>query len=218
MANKLWTVCIFILVVEIAERLCYYSISGSQRNFLTDFPTSYGQGEAGAINSVFTMLSYLSCFLGGYLADQWLGRYKTILIFASCYFGGTVMVAASSTPNAINIPVYLAGCLFFISLGTGAIKPNVMTFGAAQYDETDPIERAQQKTFFSYFYLMINVGAGISFGFLINITTSEATSTSLGWGFFKVYCIAAAAMGLAVLAFLPAHAGTKRSHPQCTNQ
>lgn len=213
MANKLWTVCIFILVVEIAERLCYYSISGSQRNFLTDPPTNMNQGEATAINSVFTMLSYLSCFLGGYLADQWLGRYKTILIFASCYFGGTVMVAASSTPHAINIPVYLAGCLFFISLGTGAIKPNVMTFGAAQYDESDPIERQQQKTFFSYFYLMINVGAGVSFGFLLNITTSEATEESLGWGFFKVYVIAAIAMGVAVLAFLAGTCQYKKEPP-----
>lgn len=213
MANKLWTVCIFILVVEVAERLCYYSISGSQRNFLTGPPTGDSQGQAGAINSVFTMLSYLSCFLGGYLADQWLGRYKTILIFASCYFLGTVMVAASSTPDNVNIPVYLAGCLFFISLGTGAIKPNVMTFGAAQYDETDPIERAQQKTFFSYFYLMINVGAGVSFGFLVNMTTAEATHESLGWGFFKVYCIAAAAMGFAVLSFVAGTCRYKKEPP-----
>lgn len=213
MANKLWTVCIFILVVEIAERLCYYSISGTQRNFLTDYPTVMDQGAAGAINSVFTMLSYLSCFLGGYLADQWLGRYKTILIFASCYFGGTVMVAASSTPDAVNIPIYLAGCLFFISLGTGAIKPNVMTFGASQYDESDPVERAQQKTFFSYFYLMINVGAGITFGFLVNIATSDVTPTSLGWGFFKVYVIAAVAMGLAVLSFLAGTCRYKKEPP-----
>jgi len=54
---------------------------------------------------------------------------------------------------------------------------------------------------------MINVGAGISFGFLVNITTAEATSTFLGWGFFKCYVIAAIAMGLAVLSFL---AGTYR--------
>lgn len=213
MTNKLWTVCIFILVVEVAERLCYYSISGTQRNFLTNYPTNMDAGEAGAINSVFTMLSYLSCFLGGYLADQWLGRYKTILIFASVYFGGTVLVAVSATPNAVNIPVYLAGCLFFISLGTGAIKPNVMTFGAAQYDESDPIERVQQKTFFSYFYLMINVGAGISFGFLVNISTSESTPTFLGWGFFKCYCIAAGAMGVAVLAFLAGTCRYKKEPP-----
>lgn len=223
MANKLWTVCIFILVVEVAERLCYYSISGSQRNFLTDVPKAESQGQAGAINSVFTMLSYLSCFLGGYLADQWLGRYKTILIFATCYFVGTVMVAIAANPNVVHwdgaIPMYLAGCLVFISIGTGAIKPNVMTFGASQYDESDPIERSQQKTFFSYFYLMINVGAGVSFGFLVNISTKDVTRsgdppvTDMGSGFFTCYVIAAGAMGFAVLSFLAGTCRYKKEPP-----
>jgi len=225
MANKLWTVCIFILVVEIAERLCYYSISGSQRNFLEDVTLNPMQnGQAASINSVFTMLSYLSCFLGGYLADQWLGRYKTILIFATCYFLGAVMVAISATQDAVAqpwaIPLYLAGCLVFISIGTGAIKPNVMTFGAAQYDETDPVERAQQKTFFSYFYLMINVGAGVSYGFLVSLATagsnapnSDGIGGHYGKGFFKCYVIAAAAMGFAVLCFLAGTCRYKKEPP-----
>ena len=35
------------------------------------------------------MTSYVTWFLGGYLADNWLGRFKTILIFATLYFVGT---------------------------------------------------------------------------------------------------------------------------------
>lgn len=181
------------------------------------------QGQAGAINSVFTMLSYLSCFLGGYLADQWLGRYKTILIFATCYFVGTVMVAIAAQPDVLNLPIYLAGCLVFISIGTGAIKPNVMTFGAAQYDESDPIERAEQKTFFSYFYMMINVGAGVSFGFLVNLTTAAIVPAQpdhnpplpayIGNGFFTCYVIAAACMGFAVLSFLAGTCRYKKEPP-----
>jgi dipeptide/tripeptide permease len=60
---------------------------------------------------------------------------------------------------------------------------------------------------------MINVGAGVSFGFLVNITTSEATSTFLGWGFFKCYVIAAAAMGIAVLSFLAGTCRYKKEPP-----
>lgn len=125
------------------------------------------------------------------------------------------MVAISSQPDGVSIPVYLAGCLVFISIGTGAIKPNVMTFGASQYDESDPIERVEQKTFFSYFYLMINVGAGVSFGFLVNIATSEVdpATDSIGWGFFKCYCIAAGCMGFAVLAFLAGTCRYKKEPP-----
>jgi len=135
------------------------------------------------------------------------------------------MVAISATEEAVKqpwaIPLYLAGCLVFISIGTGAIKPNVMTFGAAQYDENDPVERAQQKTFFSYFYLMINIGAGVSYGFLVSLATSGSKAAKPGFpdsgvysnGFFECYVIAALAMGFAVLCFLAGTCRYKKEPP-----
>lgn len=44
--NKLFGVCSFILVVEMCERLCYYTLQGSQRNFLED------AGGKGAVESI----------------------------------------------------------------------------------------------------------------------------------------------------------------------
>merc|ERR1719454_531034 len=82
-----------------------------------------------------------------------------------------------------------------------------MNFGADQYDANDPVELAQQKSFFSYFYLTINIGCVGAFGFCVNLATSEVTPQSPGSGFFKAYAIAAAAMMLAFLAFV---SGTKR--------
>mmetsp|Transcript_37159 Transcript_37159/g.95969 ORF Transcript_37159/g.95969 Transcript_37159/m.95969 type:complete len:396 (+) Transcript_37159:690-1877(+) len=102
----------------------------------------------------------------------------------------------------VSMPIYLAGSFIFVAVGTGAIKPNVMNFGATQYDENDPVEVAQRESFFSYFYLTINIGAFIAYGFLINLSTSESTSASPGSGYFKAYVIAAVAMGIAVLAFV----------------
>jgi len=203
--NKLWSVCVFILVVEACERLCYYSIGGTQRNYLTFL--GYGQGQASAINSSFTMLSYLSCFLGGYLADNWLGRYRTIFWFAIAYFIGTAMVAVASVPGIHNLNLYLVGTMVFIAIGTGAIKPNVMNFGASQYDENIPQEKVEQKSFFSYFYMMINLGAGVSFGFLSSVATSKAD----GSGYVVCYSIACGCMGVAVLFFL---AGSWRYKPE----
>lgn len=211
-SNKLWSICSFILVVEACERLCYYSIGGTMRNYLTLIPEKYSQGQAGAINSSFTMLSYLSCFLGGYLADNWLGRFKTILIFATAYFVGTVCVAVAAVPGFYNLALYFVGTMVLISIGTGAIKPNVMNFGASQYDENDPAEKSEQKAFFSYFYMMINLGAGVSYGFLCSVATSQAQGPGQpGDGFVITYCIAAGAMGLAVFFFL---LGSRRYKPE----
>merc|ERR1711959_113326 len=110
----------------------------------------------------------------------------------------------------IALPLFLFGTLVCVALGTGAIKPNVMNFGADQYDANDEVELGQQKQFFSYFYLTINVGAVGAFGFFVSLATSESGLYSAGSGYFKAYVVAAAGMAIAFLAFVsgtPRYAG-----------
>lgn len=52
--SKLWTVCVFILVVELCERLCYYTFAGSQRNFL--MLLGYPASQATSLNAAFSIL------------------------------------------------------------------------------------------------------------------------------------------------------------------
>ena len=51
----IWKVCVFILVMELAERLCFYTFSGSMVIFLRDY-LQYSQVAASAQNSVFNTL------------------------------------------------------------------------------------------------------------------------------------------------------------------
>ncbi|CAK9067731.1 unnamed protein product [Durusdinium trenchii] len=208
--NKLLSVCSFILVVEMCERLCYYTLQGSQRNYLED------SGRGGAtrgmqasvafsVSACWSMVSYMSCMLGGYLADNRLGRYRTILYFAVVYLLGVALVALAAVPSIMasagGVPLYLLGAFVFVALGTGAIKPNVMNFGADQYDTEDAEELVQQKAFFSYFYLTINIGVVFAMGFTVNLATSGSSEASAGTGYLKAYCIAAGAMLIALLCF-----------------
>lgn len=67
------------------------------------------------------------------------------------YVCGVALVAVSAIPHimtsSLGVPTYLRlgmmlgcwmdrrlGAFVFVALGTGAIKPNVMNFGADQYD------------------------------------------------------------------------------------
>lgn len=53
-----------------------------------------------------------------------------------------------------------------IVVGTGGIKPNVVTFGADQFGDLDvsPEEAESMKqTFFNWFYFSINLGSAISY-------------------------------------------------------
>lgn len=120
------------------------------------YPTS----QAIAIHAVFGVLSYVTVFIGGFLADSFFGRFKTIALFVVCYCVGVTMCSVASHPNVINKELYMAGIMFFMALGAGGMKPNISNFGGDQYDVRIPKEKADQEKFFSYFYMMINVGAG----------------------------------------------------------
>ena len=52
----------------------------------------------------------------------------------------------------------MLGCFGLIALGTGGIKPNIANFGADQIGDETEKQRESQKTFFSLFYLSINIG------------------------------------------------------------
>lgn len=48
--------------------------------------------------------------------------------------------------------------IYMVALGNGGYQPNIATFGADQFDEEDPKEGHSKVSFFSYFYLALNIG------------------------------------------------------------
>lgn len=194
----------------------YLEDAGCDFNTLTDGKTScMGASSAFALRSSFRMLAYVFPVFGGYLADNILGRYKTILWFAGMYCIGVCMMAVASIPsimdNMAGLVIYVLGAFVFTAVGTGAIKPNVVNFGADQYDANDPEEAEQQKSFFSYFYMVINIGAVFAAIWTSSMATSDVSSAGAGSGFLKSFSISAAAMALALLAFA---AGTPKYSAQ----
>ena len=49
--------------------------------------------------------------------------------------------------------------IYLVALGNGGYQPNIATFGADQFDEDDPKEGHSKVSFFSYFYLALNLGS-----------------------------------------------------------
>jgi len=137
--NKLFSVCMYILIVEACERLCYYTIYGGQVYFLRDAGCDFaalGDGEycmstsvASSIRSCFRLLAYVFPIFGGYLADNIFGRYNTILWFTLAYVIGVVLMAVGALPAIVDTKagpiIYLVGGFVFTAIGTGAIKPNL---------------------------------------------------------------------------------------------
>ncbi|CAJ1395368.1 unnamed protein product [Effrenium voratum] len=200
-----------ILLVELCERLTYYTLAGTQKTYLQN-QLDKAPSSSAALNSVFSMLCYFWCIPGGLVADS-IGRYKTIIMAGSVYAVGTVCVGLAVVHDLQQSLgwLFMFGSLVLIAAGTGGIKPNIANFGADQIGDLTERQRECQKTFFSLFYLSINVGVLVAFGFLTNITTAGLPGVvSQAEGYSFAYGSGAASMILAVILFVAFTSSYKR--------
>ncbi|CAI0471222.1 unnamed protein product [Linum tenue] len=203
-----WKACPYILGNECCERLAYYGINTNLVNYLK---LQLNQRNVAAVNSVtnWSGTCYVTPLLGAFLADAYLGRYWTIATFSIIYVFGMALLTMSASihglkptcdysaspvchPTGSQTSVFFVG-LYLIALGTGGIKPCVSSFGADQFDDSDPGEKARKGSFFNWFYLSINIGALVASSVLVWVQTN----VGWGWGFG----IPAVAMAVAVASF-----------------
>ena len=80
---------------------------------------------------IFCLYAFARAVLG-YVADVYLGRFNTIVVFGIVYLSGLFILAG--TAFASSVPGAAVG-LALTALGGGAIKSNVGPFGAEQLDD-----------------------------------------------------------------------------------
>ncbi|XP_038696927.1 protein NRT1/ PTR FAMILY 6.2-like [Tripterygium wilfordii] len=208
-----WVPAALILGIEICERL---STMGIAVNLVTYLVGTMHLPSAASANIVtdFMGTAFLLCLLGGFLADSFLGRYKTIAIFAIIQTLGTGMLAMTTKLPQLRPPpchgsvckqangfqmgiLYLA--LYIIALGTGGLKSSVSGFGTDQFDEKDEKEKAQMAYFFNRFFFFISLGTLMAVTVLVYIQDEVGRSWAYG--------ICSVSMIMAILIFF---SGTKR--------
>lgn len=143
----------------------------------SDLPGALGRGQAvaTALGNFFKFWAYASTVIGAIIADQYLGRFKTIALACGIYIIGLVILVATSTPEGIHSGAGFGGliaAMVVIGLGTGSIKANVTPMCAEQY-KPDTAYTKQLATgewvvvdpeltverMFNWFYWAVNVGA-----------------------------------------------------------
>jgi len=197
-------VCVNILVVELCERLAFYTFIGTQEPFLEN--NGYKLAESASINSAMTTLCMAWSFLACWSADAKLGRYSTILTFGILYALGASVAAVAAWPTTKSSGWYLFGLMVLVPLGTAGIKANISNFGADQYDASDPAQAEAQEKFFSWFYLAINLGSAVAYGYLTTLGSNGGLGIPQSRGYFAAYAVAACCMLLAVALFRSGHA------------
>ena len=153
----------FIVGNEFCERFAYYGMRAVLVLYLV-FQLNLPEDNATAVFHLFIFLAYFMPIFGSMIADSYIGKFWTILVFSLIYAVGCVSISLSAIPCILGniIGVRLGLCflgLILIALGTGGIKPCVSAFGGDQVKKGD---KALLATFFSLFYFSINAGSLIS--------------------------------------------------------
>ncbi|KAI5644186.1 POT family domain-containing protein [Phthorimaea operculella] len=153
-------IVIVIILTEFCER---FSFSG-MRAFLTLYLRSkldYTDDGATEMYHIFSTLIYFFPILGGIIADNYLGKYRTILYLMFVYLAGNLLVAITAIP-LLALPGRLCTLigLFMIAVGTGGIKPCVAAFGGDQFKL--PQQEKYLTAYFSILYFTLCIGSLIA--------------------------------------------------------
>jgi len=172
-----------LFFTEMWERFGYYLMVGILLLYLTDKTTggkAFDVKTAADIVGSFIALVYLTPFIGGLIADRYLGYLKSI------YIGGSLMAAGYfglAFPGDTALFISLA----LVIIGNGFFKPNISTILGVIYnkDELKPLKDSA----YNIFYMGINIGA------LVCNFVAAYLRNKYGWG----YAFSAAGVGLVIV-------------------
>lgn len=146
----------YIVGNEACERFSFYGM----RSILVTYMVTallYSQRDAKAYFHYFVAATYFTPIVGGWIADRFFGRYRTILWISFAYVLGHGVLAAWETRTGLFVGLSL------IAIGAGGIKPCVSAFVGDQFGAG---EKSLMQRVYGWFYWSINLGSAAAY-FLI---------------------------------------------------
>ncbi|ESU21038.1 proton/peptide symporter family protein [Flavobacterium enshiense DK69] len=156
MRNKHPRGLLFLFFTEMWERFGYYLIIGIFVLYMIDPAATGGMAfsdkYADDIFGTYIALTYLTPFLGGYLADRVLGYFKAI------YLGGFLMGLGYIGLGIHDTTAFYVSMALII-VGNGFFKPSISTLVGNLYSTEE--YKANKDAGYNIFYMGINIGAFI---------------------------------------------------------
>jgi POT family proton-dependent oligopeptide transporter len=172
-----------LFFTEMWERFGYYLLIGILPLYLRD-TESGGKGMDVALSvdivGSYVALIYLSPFLGGLIADRYLGYRRSIFI------GGSIMALGYFMMSIPGSNTLLFASLGMVIIGNGFFKPNISTLLGNMYNH--PSLKPKKDVAYNIFYMGINIGA-----FICNFVAAYLRN-NYSWG----YAFAAAGFGMLI--------------------
>lgn len=172
----------FLFLTEMWERFGYYLMLGIFVLYMKESLDKGGMGfppaNAYDIFGTFIAFTYLTPFLGGFLADKKLGYINSV------YIGGTLMGLGYMGMALPGLGAFYTSVALVI-VGNGFFKPSISTLLGNLYSEDQ--YKDKKDIGYNIFYMGINTGAficNIIAAFMRNKFSWEAAFLSAGVGMF----------------------------------
>ncbi|HTA81662.1 MAG TPA: peptide MFS transporter [Bacteroidia bacterium] len=160
-----------LFLTEMFERFGYYLMVGIFFLYLVGSKAHGGKGFdtliAADIVGSYIALVYLTPFIGGLIADRFMGYRRAII------FGGVLMACGYFGLALPGLPAMFISLLCII-VGNGFFKPNISTLLGNIYNADDL--KAKKDVAYNIFYMGINIGA-----FVCNFV-ADILRHKIGWG------------------------------------
>ncbi|XXG51005.1 hypothetical protein AAC387_Pa02g4877 [Persea americana] len=157
----------FIFANEICEKL---AVAGFAVNMVSYLTQQLHMPLTKAANTLtnFGGTAALTTLLGAFIADAFAGRFWTVTLGSIIHQMGMICLTLSAVLPQLRPPSctgnevckeatqaqlsVLYASLVLTAIGSGGIRPNVVAYGADQFDETDPNEKTKMWNFNWYYF------------------------------------------------------------------
>ncbi|KAJ4966939.1 hypothetical protein NE237_018788 [Protea cynaroides] len=154
---------------------------------------------------------FLLSLLGGFLADSYLGSFWTMMNFGFVEISGFILLSVQAhlpqlRPAQCNMEsgqceptkglkaLIFFVALYLVALGSGCVKPNIISHGADQFRKDDPKQSKKLSTYFNAAYFAFCIGELIALTVLVWVQTRSGMDVGFG--------LSAAAMALGMMSLI----------------
>ena len=146
-----------LFFIEMWERLAFYTMVGILLLYATDTESGglgWSKAAGNEVYGLYLAFVYFTPYLGGLIADRFLGYRKSVLFGGLLFASGFFLLSSGmflESKLSWSFPVGL----ILLCCGNGLFKPNISAMVGNLYDRGDPKRDAG----FNIFYMGINIGA-----------------------------------------------------------
>ncbi|KAJ6762245.1 PROTEIN NRT1/ PTR FAMILY 4.3 [Salix koriyanagi] len=203
---------VFVLGLQAFEMMGIAAVGNNLITYVFNdmhFPLS----KSANIVTNFVGTVFLLSLLGGFLSDSYLGSFWTMLIFGFVELSGFILLSIQAhlpqlRPPSCDMVTDGADCtetkgykamifflaLYLVALGSGCLKPNIISHGADQFKKEDPKQSKKLSTYFNVAYFAFCMGELIALTVLVWVQTHSGMDVGFG--------VSAAAMAVGLICLI----------------